>query len=154
MDNASNNLAAFNNIILPEFEDYFNKITKDDESGSESNDEESDDCGSDGNKRLQANEVDDSAYQTSLNSPAEEEFMRLPCFSHSLQLVVNDGIKASGTALSCLKKLFNQATVLTQGESYATVTLVAPTVLGILYDLKRELSSSTLILTCLCEALI
>ncbi|CAF5181859.1 unnamed protein product, partial [Rotaria magnacalcarata] len=103
--NASNNLAAFNNIILPEFEDYFNKITKDDESGSESNDEESDDCGSDGNKRLQANEVDDSAYQTSLNSPAEEEFMRLPCFSHSLQLVVNDGIKASGTALSCLKKV-------------------------------------------------
>ncbi|CAF2147659.1 unnamed protein product [Rotaria magnacalcarata] len=79
----------------------------DDESGSESNDEESDDCGSDGNKRLQANEVDDSAYQTSLNSPAEEEFMRLPCFSHSLQLVVNDGIKASGTALSCLKKVAN-----------------------------------------------
>ncbi|CAF4578806.1 unnamed protein product, partial [Rotaria magnacalcarata] len=98
-------VAAFNNIILPEFENYFNKITKDDESGSESNDEESDDCGSDGNKRLQANEVDDSAYQTSLNSPAEEEFMRLPCFSHSLQLVVNDGIKASGTALSCLKKV-------------------------------------------------
>ncbi|CAF2212088.1 unnamed protein product [Rotaria magnacalcarata] len=234
-DNASNNLAAFNNIILPGFEDYFNEITEDDESGSESNDEESDDCGSNGNKRLEANEVDDSVYQTTLNAPAEEEFMRLPCFSHSLQLVVNDGIKASGTALSSLKKvaelarlahcstqfaerlekvnhripkanrtrwnsqfqtvkkvinipsstlnsiltdlkkndliltsrdrksleefvslfeLFNQATVLTQGESYATVTLVAPTVLGILYDLQRELSSSTLILTCLCEALI
>ncbi|CAF4766171.1 unnamed protein product [Rotaria magnacalcarata] len=234
-DNASNNLAAFNNIILPGFEDYFNEITEDDESGSESNDEESDDCGSNGNKRLEANEVDDSVYQTTLNAPAEEEFMRLPCFSHSLQLVVNDGIKASGTALSSLKKvaelarlahcstqfaerlekvnhripkanrtrwnsqfqtvkkvinipsstlnsiltdlkkndliltsrdrksleefvslfeLFNQATVLTQGESYATVTLVAPTVLSILYDLQRELSSSTLILTCLCEALI
>ncbi|CAF4565746.1 unnamed protein product, partial [Rotaria magnacalcarata] len=81
-----NNLAAFNNIILPGFEDYFNEITEDDESGSESNDEESDDCGANGNKRLEANEVDDSVYQTTLNAPAEEEFMRLPCFSHSLQL--------------------------------------------------------------------
>ncbi|CAF4278411.1 unnamed protein product, partial [Rotaria magnacalcarata] len=36
--------------------------------------------------------------------------------------------------------------VLIQGESYATICLVAPTVLGILFDLERELGSSTLTL--------
>ncbi|CAM4873452.1 unnamed protein product [Rotaria socialis] len=53
-----------------------------------------------------------------------------------------------------LFELFNEATVLTQGESYATICLVAPTVLGILFDLERELGSSTLALVSLCEALI
>ena len=53
-----------------------------------------------------------------------------------------------------LFELFNEATVMTQGESYATVTLVAPTVLGILFDLERELNSSTLTLLSLCKALI
>ncbi|CAM4847283.1 unnamed protein product, partial [Rotaria magnacalcarata] len=51
-------------------------------------------------------------------------------------------------------ELFNEATVLTQGESYATICLVAPTVLGILFDLERELGSSTLPIVSLCEALI
>ena len=53
-----------------------------------------------------------------------------------------------------LFELFHEATVSTQGESYATISLVAPTVLGILYDLQRELSSSTLVLAFLCKALI
>ncbi|CAF3254323.1 unnamed protein product, partial [Rotaria socialis] len=53
-----------------------------------------------------------------------------------------------------LFELFNEATVLTQGESYATICLVAPTFLGILFDLERELGSSTLTLVSLCEALI
>jgi hypothetical protein len=51
-------------------------------------------------------------------------------------------------------ELFHEVTILTQGESYATIGLVAPTVLDILYDLKRQLSSSTLILVSLCKALI
>ncbi|CAF5054580.1 unnamed protein product, partial [Rotaria sp. Silwood1] len=45
-------------------------------------------------------------------------------------------------------------TILIQGESYATISLIIPTVLGILFDLERELSSSTLILASLCKALI
>ncbi|CAF1335367.1 unnamed protein product [Adineta ricciae] len=157
-------------------------------------------------------------------------------FCHCLQLVINDGIKASGMALSLLKKvanlakfahssvifaerlesikysipkanrtrwnsqfqtvknvinipcstlnsiltdlkkndliltskdrkvleefvslfeLFHQATVLTQGQSYTTISLVAPTVLSILYDLERELhSSSSFTLISLCKTLI
>ncbi|CAF1511739.1 unnamed protein product [Rotaria sordida] len=235
-DNASNNRAAFDDIILPGFEDYFDEIIGDQsESETESNDEESNDYSIGERQQLQTHEVDDSIYQTTLNPISEEEFVRLPCFGHCLQLVVNDGIKASDAALSSLKKvarlaklahfstefaerlekvncaipranhtrwnsqfqtvkrvitipsstlnsiltdlkkndlilnsrdrkileefvslfeLFDEATVLTQGESYATVTFVAPTVLGILFDLERELSSSTLILSSLCEALI
>jgi hypothetical protein len=53
-----------------------------------------------------------------------------------------------------LFELFNEATVLTQGDSYATVSLVAPAVLGILFDLEYELNSSSLILDSLCKALI
>jgi len=53
-----------------------------------------------------------------------------------------------------LFELFNEATVLIQGESYATVSFVAPTILGILFDLERELKSSTLTLVSLCESLI
>ena len=53
-----------------------------------------------------------------------------------------------------LFELFNEATVLTQGESYATISFVAPTILRILFDLERELSSSTLILVSVCETLI
>lgn len=230
-DNASNNLAAFDDIILPGFEDYFDDMI-DDQSGS---DEEDDDYTSGDNKQLQTHEVDDTVYKSTLNPTAEEEFLRLPCFSHCLQLVVNDGIKAGGVALSSLKKvaslaklahtstifaeqlekahytipranrtrwnsqfqtvkkvvsipssilnsiltdmkkndlilnsrdrkileefvslfeLFNEATVLTQGESYATISFVAPTILRILFDLERELSSSTLILVSVCETLI
>ncbi|CAF4553202.1 unnamed protein product [Rotaria sp. Silwood2] len=200
-DNASNNLAAFDNIILPGFDDYFDGIIDDSsesESESESNDKETDD------------------YTPAVDSATEEEFVRLPCFCHCLQLVVNDGIKASAAAVSSLQKVarlaklahsstvfserlekFNytipranrtrwnsqfqtvkkvvdipssilnsilsdlkrndlilNTTVLTQGESYATICLVAPTVLGILFDLERELCSSTLTLVSLCEALI
>jgi hypothetical protein len=239
-DNASNNLAAFDDIILPGFEHYFNEIVDDEyesesESESDSNDEFIDDYVCVEDKQLHVHEVDDTVYQTTLNPISEEEFLRLPCFAHCLQLVVNDGIKASGAALKSLQKvaslakfahtstlfaeqlekanyaipranrtrwnsqfqtvkkvlnipsatlnsmltdlkkndlilsskdrkileefvslfeLFNEATVLTQGESYATITLVAPTVLGILFDLERELSSSTLTLVSLCKALI
>lgn len=233
-DNASNNLAAFDNLILPGFEEYFDEIS-DDRCESNSDDESSDDDSFDQAKELRAQEVSDSIYHTTLNPTSEDEFLRLPCFCHCLQLVVNDGIKAGGPALSSLKKvvnlakfahtstlfaeqleksnysipkanrtrwnsqfhmvkkvinipssilnsiltdlkkndliinskerkvleefvslfeLFNEATVLTQGESYTTISLVAPTILGILFDLERELSSSSLILVDLCKTLI
>ncbi|CAF1360442.1 unnamed protein product [Rotaria sordida] len=209
-DNASNNQAAFDNLILPGFEEYFNDID-DDQSERETSDEDSDNNELYENSQLQAEEVDDDIYGTTLNAPPEQEFLRLPCFSHCLQLVVNDGIKAAGGALSSLKKvadlaklahtstsfaerleeqkysiplanrtrwnsqfqtvkkvinrkiledfvslfeLFNEATVLTQGEYYATVSLVALTILGILFDLEREHASSNLSLVSLCEALL
>ena len=235
-DNASNNLAAFNDIILPGFEDYFNEMI-DDESEivrSDEDVEENEDYVGGELNQLLTPDVDDTIYQTTLNVTGEE-FLRLPCFAHCLQLVVNDGIKSCNAAVSSLMKvaslaklahtstvfaeqlekgkynipkanrtrwnsqfqtvkkiinipsstlnsiltdmkkndlilntrdrkileefislfeLFDEATVLTQGESYATISLVAPTVLRILFDLERELSSSTLILVSLCKTLI
>ena len=53
-----------------------------------------------------------------------------------------------------LFELFNEATKLTQGEQYATVSLVAPSILGLLHDLEHELESSTLTLTALCQSLL
>ncbi|CAF4487279.1 unnamed protein product [Rotaria sp. Silwood2] len=103
-DNASNNLAAFHDIVLPEFQDYFNELVGN-QSKSESNYEQSDDYTSDGGKQLQTHEVDDYVYQTPLNTTTEEEFLRLSCFGHCLQLVVNDGIKASDAAFSSVKKV-------------------------------------------------
>ncbi|CAM4982833.1 unnamed protein product, partial [Rotaria socialis] len=238
-DNASNNLAAFDNIILPGFEDYFDELQQDEEekevdSESESNDELNDDL-VDKEKQFQIQDVDDTVYQTSIDDTHADEYLRLPCFIHCLQLVVNDGIKSCTLASSSLKKvaslaklahcstefaerlskvnysipranrtrwnsqyqtvkkvinipsstlnsilndlkkneliintkdrkileefvslfeLFNEATLVTQGENFVTISLAAPTILGILFDLERELNSSSLVLTSLCETLI
>ncbi|CAF4451760.1 unnamed protein product, partial [Rotaria magnacalcarata] len=69
-------------------------------------------------------------------------------------LILNSKDRKVLEELVSLFELFNEATVLTQGESYVTICLVAPTVLGILFDLERELGSSTSTLVSLCEALI
>ena len=105
-DNASNNLAAFDNIILPGFEEYFDEF-EDNESDVERSGEEGDEdtVAVDGGYHLQTSEADDGVYQTTFNEADEDEFLRLPCFSHYLQLVVNDGIKACSAASSSLKKV-------------------------------------------------
>ena len=89
-DNASNNLAAFDNLILPGFEEYFDEIS-DDRCESNSDDESSDDDSFDQAKELRAQEVSDSIYHTTLNPTSEDEFLRLPCFCHCLQLVARMG---------------------------------------------------------------
>jgi hypothetical protein len=238
-DNASNNLAAFDHVVLPGFDEYFDGMVDeiDETEKSEHSDEYDydDDDKLHENDRLEKTTAEDSVWQATLTPLADQEFLRLPCFAHSLQLVVNDGIKASGAALSALRKvallakfahksvpfaeklekaqvtipravqtrwntqfhtvkkvidipsfvlnpmltdlkrnelilntrdrrileefislfeLFNEATKLTQGEQYATISLVAPSVLGLLHDLERERESSTLSLTSLCDALL
>ena len=107
-DNASNNLAAFDNLVLPGFEEYFDEIS-DDRCESNSDDESSGDDSFDQANELRTQEVSDSIYHATLNPTSEDEFLRLPCFCHCLQLVVNDGIKASGPALLSLKKVTNLA---------------------------------------------
>jgi hypothetical protein len=236
-DNASNNLAAFDEMILPGFDEYFNDIDEIDDEKPDHSDEDVDNDKLHENGQFEKATMEDSVWQATLSSLAEPEFLRLPCFAHSLQLVVNDGIKAGGHALSALRKvallaklahksgpfaeklekvnvtipranqtrwnsqfhtikkvvnipttvlnpilmdlkknelilstkdrkileefvslfeLFDEATVLTQGEQYATISLVAPIVLGLLRDLEREHDSPTLSLTslCVCDALL
>ena len=53
-----------------------------------------------------------------------------------------------------LFELLDEATILTQGESYATLSLVEATVIAILCDLERERDLSELILGSLCDAVL
>ncbi|CAF3473762.1 unnamed protein product [Rotaria socialis] len=213
-DEFDRNQAAFNYLVLPGFDEYFDDSI-DDQSELETNDDDTDSDERDKN-RLEIEEVNDDIYGSTLNAPTDQEFLRLPCFIHSLQLVVHDGIQPASDALSSLKKehhysipranstrwnsqfqtvkkviripfavlnsiltdlnknclilntkdrktledfvslfeLFNEATILTQGECYATISLVAPTILDILSDLEHERAASNLSLVSLCEALI
>lgn len=51
-------------------------------------------------------QTDDSIYQdTFADSATEEEYLRLPCFVHCLQLIVNDGINANTAAVSSIEKV-------------------------------------------------
>lgn len=94
-DNASNNLSAFGELVIPGFESYF--VSDDD-----------------------IEEVDDDAHETNLNMSEGhraddddileevekgEELLRLPCFIHTLQLVVKDGLKESACTRSAMTKV-------------------------------------------------
>jgi hypothetical protein len=88
-DNASNNIGAFGALVVPGFEPYFEESV-------------------DGFDSDPDNEIDgsDQHEKTSdeihcLNDPSlgNEELLRLPCFIHTLQLVVSDSFKES----SCVK---------------------------------------------------
>lgn len=86
-DNASNNLKAFEALVIPGFEVYFEP---------EDDDDEHDD--------------DDDAALSEANSEQadagdQEERLRIPCFSHTLQLTVGDGLKGCEVAKSALGKV-------------------------------------------------
>ena len=70
-DNASNNLSAFGELVIPGFESYF--VPDDDDIPEE--------------------------------SEKTEELLRLPCFIHSLQLVVKDGLEESACTRSAMAKV-------------------------------------------------
>ncbi|CAM4687846.1 unnamed protein product [Leuciscus chuanchicus] len=59
---------------------------------------------------------------------------RLSCFAHSLQLVINDGMKELND-LCALLEPFSEATDLTEGDTVFTISMVVPTVL----DLRTHL---------------
>ncbi|CAF1349757.1 unnamed protein product, partial [Rotaria magnacalcarata] len=70
------------------------------------------------------------------------------------ELIINTKDRKILEEFVSLFELFNEATLVTQGENFVTISLAAPTILGILFDLERELNSSSLVLTSLCETLI
>ena len=85
-DNASNNLSAFQELVIPGFEVYFEP--EDDE---ERDDEP--DATNNGVTNVEG-AVDNS-----------DERLRIPCFSHTLQLVVGDGLRDSEAAKGALSKV-------------------------------------------------
>lgn len=86
-DNASNNLKAFQELVIPGFEVYFEPEDDDDEC-----DEETDAVN---------NEAGDE--QGDVDNP--DERLRIPCFSHTLQLMVGDGLKDCEVANTALRKV-------------------------------------------------
>ncbi|CAF1334543.1 unnamed protein product [Didymodactylos carnosus] len=88
-DNASNMIKAFDKLILPGFEEYFKEENEEVESNRKSGSDKIND---------DLNEVIDEALMTI-------DFKRIPCFAHTLQLVVDDGIKNSAAVKSSLTKI-------------------------------------------------
>jgi hypothetical protein len=96
-DNASNNLSAFGQLLLPGFEPYF--AHGDDEEISDDDTDETD-----GNAADKGDGNDDESEINSGN-----EFVRLPCFVHTLQLVVHDGLKDGSSIRSAMAKVAHTA---------------------------------------------
>lgn len=94
-DNASNNLSAFGGLVIPGFESYF--INEDD---AEENDDELNET----NLSLSEGRCpDDGEIHDEFEK--REELLRLPCFIHTLQLVVRDGLNESACTRSAMKKV-------------------------------------------------
>jgi hypothetical protein len=86
-DNASNNLKAFDEMIIPGFEAYFEPEDDEDEHGDEAD----------------AVVFDETSEEN--HTSDQDERLRIPCFSHTLQLTVGDGLKECGNAKPALAKV-------------------------------------------------
>ncbi|CAF0735235.1 unnamed protein product [Adineta steineri] len=117
-DNAANNINAFQNIVIPGFEKYF--IENDDDgideyaNDSDTNDDEvlSDEYDyppdqlSTTNLLATSDVASEDLIQESINRLMENtEIFRIPCFAHSLQLVVKDGLKEAKSIVCALEKV-------------------------------------------------
>lgn len=97
-DNASNNIKAFGTLIVPGFEAYFEDSSDDliDASGEEQPQEENVAHGG-------TNDNEIITWCDILHG--SEELLRLPCFLHTLQLVVFDGFKESSHVKTAMAKV-------------------------------------------------
>ncbi|CAF2007788.1 unnamed protein product [Rotaria magnacalcarata] len=119
-DSAANNISAFQDmIILSSFEQYFvqddlDEINDDDDTDADIKDGEMSDeyeypldFSSTTATSTQAIHLTlEDLIQESFNRLMEgNEVFRLPCFAHTLQLVVNNGLKEAETILGALEKV-------------------------------------------------
>ncbi|CAF3520379.1 unnamed protein product [Rotaria socialis] len=104
-DSASNNIAAFSGLIIPGFECYFQRDDDDELYSDWYNDgeqTESDDAKIDNNVPL---DVQDVVKQFLDSIAIDDESFRLPCYAHSIQLAINDGLKGSTCVQPSLEKI-------------------------------------------------
>jgi hypothetical protein len=114
---SSNNISAFKDLIIPGFEQYF--IEDDD---NEITEEDSDVEISEGTYSDEYDDPENVSFVTSSSTrtePRHEEFIessfrnllenkevfRIPCFAHTIQLVVKDGLKEAKSISSSLEKV-------------------------------------------------
>ena len=104
-DNGSNNINAFTGLVIPGFEQYFTEDDNDD-----SNDEDSDVNLNDGtvsdeyeySPNICSTTTNDSTTAVLTQDLIEDSFrglldnnevFRMPCFAHTIQLIVKNGLK-------------------------------------------------------------
>ncbi|CAF3089987.1 unnamed protein product [Rotaria socialis] len=109
-DNAANNIKAFENLIIPGFEHYFDNEDNDEAESDVDLDGYSDDD-DDGDKSynqvINNNEthIIESIKYSFDNVTANSDALRIPCFAHTIQLVVNDGLKQTSSIETALVKV-------------------------------------------------
>ena len=105
-DSCSNNIAAFRNLVIPGFELYFQNDDDDGDLSSEwDSDEEQLDTSIDMEKKNGSSEIDNALNQFITSVVTEDESFRLPCYAHTLQLVIKDGLKGATSVQSALEKV-------------------------------------------------
>jgi hypothetical protein len=118
-DNGSNNICAFKDLVIPGFEEYFMHDDNDDtnEEGSDMNSDDglivSDEyeyspniCSTATTYSTTTELTQEDLIKDSFRSLLENnEVFRIPCFAHTIQLVVKDGLKATNSILSSLEKV-------------------------------------------------
>ncbi len=112
-DNASNNIKAFENLIIPGFESYFEIEGEDNDEAT--SDIDLDEFADDDYDGITDSVIDDNdpkimeMIKASFdNIGGNNEALRIPCFAHTIQLVVSDGLKhvsAIQTALNKVSKI-------------------------------------------------
>ncbi|CAF4794697.1 unnamed protein product [Rotaria sp. Silwood1] len=109
-DNAANNIKAFENLIIPGFEHYFD--IEDDDNDENGSDLDLDGFSDDDNDESAVPVIDNNdsnmieLIKNSFdNVAANNESLRIPCFAHTIQLVVNDGLKQVSSIESALSKV-------------------------------------------------
>ncbi|CAF1632715.1 unnamed protein product, partial [Didymodactylos carnosus] len=136
-DNASNNMAAFDNLILPGFDDYFNNTGGLDGTDNDyqlslttaaATTTDNQDWNDEEGEEIEMNSGDEKGIDIEweksgfiskdslvVNLPDQDfalfgnitvnGYLRIPCFAHTLQLVIHDGIYNSKPAFNALKKV-------------------------------------------------
>lgn len=94
-DNASNNLSAFGELVIPGFEAYF---------VSDEAAEDVDDDADETNFTVSEGHCPDDENNVNEGEKGDE-LVRLPCFVHTLQLVVKDGLTESACSRSAVAKV-------------------------------------------------
>ena len=85
-DNASNNIKAFADLVVPGFEVYFEPEDDDEEASEE-------------------DEAQPGQQTEEFSIDEQEERLRIPCFAHTLQLTVGDGLKDCTCLKSAIAKI-------------------------------------------------
>ncbi|CAF4508511.1 unnamed protein product, partial [Didymodactylos carnosus] len=107
-DNASNNTAAFDNIRLPGFDEYFNEDgdvhDSDDEEDNQQSNHKDELTKDKSEKNSSIDDLPDNDFSYFANISTNEH-LRIPCFAHTLQLVVHDGLNNSKSSTTALAKV-------------------------------------------------